>query len=193
LSSPSSSVRSNPGSASPTTATTLSAESKTGENTATAPAGAATVMVEPSDGDQDRRLEPNDQTSFPSGDHAGWLASPGCAKRKTRSGVWMTTVSGPASSSTYAVPKSAFTATWRRTPFPSAVNARLSPFASSTTSVRPSTTAARPEPLVATEPGPSPDGCSAAHAAAFGARPNAVPETMPMMLAVRPTASEIVR
>ena len=193
LSRPSSSVLSNPGSRSPTTATTVSADVKTGENTATAPAGAATVAVEPSDGDQIRRLEPSDQTSFPSGDHAGWLASPGWARRTTRSGVWMTTASGPASSSTYAVPEPAFVATWRRTPARSAANARLSPFPSSTTSVRPPTTAARPEPRATTVSDPSAGTRSGAHAAARGAWPNAVPETMPMMLAVRPTASEIVR
>ena len=156
LSSPSSSVLSNPGSISPTTATTVSAEVKTGENTAMAPAGAAIEVVEPSTGDQIRRLEPSDQTSFPSGDHAGWLASPGWSSRMTRSGVRMTTASGPASSSTYAVPEPAFVATWRTTPaFASTANARLSPVPSSTTSVRPPTTAARPEPRAATVSEPS--------------------------------------
>ena len=48
LSSPSSSVLSNPGSISPTTATTVSEEVNTGENTAMAPAGAAIEVVEPS-------------------------------------------------------------------------------------------------------------------------------------------------
>ena len=91
------------------------------------------------------------------------------------------------------MPEPAFVATWRRTPARSAANARLSPFPSTTTSVRPPTTAARPDPRATTESCSSFDARSAAHAAARGAWPNAVPETMPMMLAVRPTASEIVR
>ena len=170
LSSPSSSVLSNPGSISPTTATTVSEEVKTGENTAMAPAGAAIEVVEPSTGDQIRRLEPSDQASFPSGDHAGWLASPGWSSRMTRSGVRMTTASGPASSSTYAVPEPGLVATWRTTrAFASTAIARLAPVPSSTTSVRPPATAARPEPRAAAVSEPSAGTRSGAHAAALGA------------------------
>ena len=187
LSSPSSSVLSNPGSASPTTATTVSADMKTGENDRERHrAGAAIVAVEPSAGDQIRRLEPSDQASFPSGDHAGWLASPGWGRRMTRSGVWMTTASGPASSSTYAVPEPAFAATWRTTPAPPLGRERPPAPVRVEHDERPAadhsreTVAARSDRVRAR----AVDIFSDAHAAARGAWPNAVPETMPMMLAV---------
>ena len=160
-----------------------------------APAGAAIEVVEPSTGDQIRRLEPSDQASFPSGDHAGWLASPGWSRRMTRSGVRMTTASGPSSSSTYAVPEPGLAATWRTTPaFASSANARRAPVPSSTTSVRPPVDG-RQTGAAAQPPCPSRASAtrSRAHAAALGAWPNAVPETTPMMLAVSATASEIVR
>ncbi len=194
LSSPSSSVLSNPGSASPTTATTVSADVKTGENTATAPRGSRdrggrTVRRRP---DPQARAQRPDQLP---------VGRPRRVARLARLGQADDPVGGLDDDGVRA----GFVEHVRR------ARARLRRHVAHDVgpSLGPRTPAGhrsrrarrasgrRPPPRdrsrARTASEPSSDTCSDAHAAARGAWPNAVPETMPMMLAVRPTASEIVR
>ena len=165
---------------------------KTGENTATAPAGAATVRSNRPKATRSAGSSPATRRASRRATMPGGSPRPAGSSGRPGRGVWMTTVSGPARRARTRCPSPPSSSRGggplppgrERPPVPVPVEHDERPAADH----RREAGAARGGRVP-----PSFDACSAAHAAARGAWPNAVPETMPMMLAVRPTASEIVR